>query len=131
MSKFNSNRETSKASILMCHIIWRVSRILLKTRIWRIIFRRIWMQLLGTAIEQTSPGARVYGAMLIQAATVLMACYKYKKKYHGRSRWRWDGKNKYSKGKELRLKMSAIHKALGYSTTYKLPHLILTSLECK
>ena len=37
-------------------------------------------------------------------------------------------KNKYSKGKELRLKMSAICKALGDSTIHKLPDLNLTSL---
>lgn len=50
-------RETCKASILMCHLICRVSRTFLKTRIWRSMGRK--------ATEQTSPGPRVYGATLI------------------------------------------------------------------
>lgn len=40
--------------------------------------RKVWRQLSGTATEQTLPGALVYGAMLIQAAIVLIACYKYR-----------------------------------------------------
>lgn len=58
------------------------------------------------------PGALVQAAMLIQAATVLMAYYKYEKKYDAGTGWEWDGKNKYSKGKILRFKMSAICEAL-------------------
>lgn len=77
MSKFDSIGETCKASILMCHLIWRLSRIFLKIGIQRIIWKS------KKATLRNSHRTWVYRAMLTQASTVLMACYKHSNKYDG------------------------------------------------
>lgn len=95
-------------SILMCHLITRVSKIFLTLEFEELFMRKVWRQLLEKATEWTLPRALVYGAMLNTQTAVQFwwLAKKYRKKYDMTTvtgvEGRW--KNKYPKREELRFR---------------------------
>lgn len=112
--KFNGIRETCKASVLMCHLISRVSRMLINNAIRKVLQKGMKATLRNRHRMDIAWSSSLWREpCLFRLLQFWWFAINTEKKYDGSRGWKWDRKHKCSKGKELRFKMPAICKALG------------------